>query len=96
LGHPKAIVDRDKLVEMRWNGMAIRQIPDAVDKSPMTVQRPLKTRATRSAKTDTENTKSAETRSAAVVKSAYTRGMNKKTVLCCWLNHLPGTSGSKR
>ena len=45
LGRPKAIVDRDRLVEMRQRGMSIREIAKAVEKSPMTVQRLLRTLA---------------------------------------------------
>jgi hypothetical protein len=45
LGRPKAILDRDKLMEMRRNGMSIRDIAEAVEKSPMTIQRLLKSLA---------------------------------------------------
>jgi DNA invertase Pin-like site-specific DNA recombinase len=42
LGRPMAIVDRDRLVEMRQSGLPIRDIAVKVGRSPMTVQRLLK------------------------------------------------------
>ena len=44
LGRPRAILDRDKLAKMRADGMSLREIAEATEKSTMTIQRILKAR----------------------------------------------------